>query len=248
MWSTDWAPLRLEAPSNEILSWLQLFQLCEMRHEEFLAGVGEGAEAAAGTTLRLVAETLAEEIWMVKELRSAVTECAGVALWAQALIIELLFTRLRIVGRCWTIGQHQATAVALAMEEGAAAVVVRGHRSLQAAWHCLELADHFFVLDLLGIVLGLHDGCPKKRAAAGHVWRQRAEKGNVSLICFPAQHVAARQQTDGTCHADVFRGVAKWALLLAALSSAVPSSMVASTCGGWWRYSERGSWFPWHDC
>jgi hypothetical protein len=90
VWAADRAPLRLEPPRDEILSWLYLVLLAEVGNEEFLARVGEGAETTARTALSLVAKTLAEEIWVVKQLGSAMARTTGIATRADALIVKLL--------------------------------------------------------------------------------------------------------------------------------------------------------------
>jgi hypothetical protein len=50
-----------------------------MRHEELLARMSKGTEAASGTPFGLVAKPFAEEIWMVKEFRSAMAKSTTIS-------------------------------------------------------------------------------------------------------------------------------------------------------------------------
>mmetsp|Transcript_474 Transcript_474/g.1264 ORF Transcript_474/g.1264 Transcript_474/m.1264 type:complete len:532 (+) Transcript_474:156-1751(+) len=140
----DGAPLRLELVGNEVLRRRRLLGLPEVRHQELAAGVGEGAEGAAGAAVRLVAEALAEDVRVVEELRGVVAGVALVAAGAEPLAVELLVAELGGVSRLApALGDDRAAAVALAVVVGAAAVVVRGPLEVShVARHRLELVNH----------------------------------------------------------------------------------------------------------
>jgi len=229
MWSTNWAPLRLEPPSNEILRGIRLFLLGEMRHEQLLATVGECTKPAPWAALCLVAEALAKEIRMVEELRSTVAASASISTGAGALIVELLITRLSAVaGMALTFIKYKTPAVSLAVEEGTAAVVVGGHGTLQSTWQGLKLTDHFIVLDLLLLISRRQGRCTQESNALRHVWRQGTEKSNVSLICLPAHHGVARQNCAGCCTSTILAARSN-ATVLPPLASTVPPPMGGAT-------------------
>mmetsp|Transcript_59961 Transcript_59961/g.131647 ORF Transcript_59961/g.131647 Transcript_59961/m.131647 type:complete len:584 (-) Transcript_59961:33-1784(-) len=154
---SDRTPLRLEPEGDEFLRGFSLLRLPEVRHEQLLPCVGEGAEATTGATLRLVAKALAEELRVVEQLCGAVAVVALVTAGASALVVELTAAWFPQVAQLAPVLDCPA-AVALAVEERATAVIVRGGWALKAAWRSLELADH--PLDLLLVVLEA-EGLPK---------------------------------------------------------------------------------------
>mmetsp|Transcript_104589 Transcript_104589/g.278290 ORF Transcript_104589/g.278290 Transcript_104589/m.278290 type:complete len:307 (-) Transcript_104589:146-1066(-) len=168
------APLRLEGVSDEVLGGLQLLLLGEVRHQELLARVRKGAEAASWAAPRLVTKTLAEELWVVEQLGRAVAEAAGLSTPATVLVIEGLVARLGHIGQRVTAAWHvrHASPVPLTVEERTAAVVVRVG-GLAVAGLGLELPDH--PADLR-IDLRLSCRCPRactapRRRIADHAGR-----------------------------------------------------------------------------
>jgi hypothetical protein len=53
-----------------------------MRYQEFLACVGKSTKATSRAAFGLMAEPLPEELWMIKQLRSAVAKLAVITFWA----------------------------------------------------------------------------------------------------------------------------------------------------------------------
>jgi hypothetical protein len=93
------APLRLETIDNEVLTGPPLLLLSEVGCEQLVPAVREEAEAAAGTAARLLAESSAESIGMVEELRRVVGKLASVPERATMLVVKHVAARLAEVHR-----------------------------------------------------------------------------------------------------------------------------------------------------
>jgi len=94
---------------------------------------------------------------------------------ANALVVELLVARLRVVQGLTTFCQHDTPPVPLTVEERAAPVIMGSHVALQPTWQGLELADHFLILDLLRVILRVQQWNAQEGVLLRHVRRQRTE-------------------------------------------------------------------------
>jgi hypothetical protein len=93
-------------------------------------------------------EALPEEVWVVEELSSAVTEPASIATCANALVIKVRGARFRTISHLGVaaIREYNTSAVTLAVIKGAAPMVVRHRRGLHAAVRGLEAVEHAICL------------------------------------------------------------------------------------------------------
>jgi hypothetical protein len=125
------APEGLEAVRNELLAGIRLLVGAEVRGQELVPAVGEGAEAAAGAAPRLLAEPAAEELRVVQNLCSAVGEHAIVPAGAAhaLVVVKAIPAGLAAIAEAArppsSVGEQRAASVTAAVEEGATSVVVR---------------------------------------------------------------------------------------------------------------------------